>query len=62
MIDPTDMTEANLGLGPILQNRLLDPPWMAARTRRLPGVGPLDMGDWLRVDEVFAAQMTLRDS
>ena len=61
MIDPTDMTEANLGLGPILQNRLLDPPWMAARTRRLPGVGPLDMGDWLRVDEVFAAQMTLRE-
>lgn len=35
-------------------------PWMDARLDRLPGIMPLEAGDWLRVDEVFAAQMALR--
>ncbi len=29
---------------------------------RLPGVAPLDPGDWLIVDEAFAGQMALRDA
>ncbi|MCU0803182.1 MAG: DUF3445 domain-containing protein [Rhodobacteraceae bacterium] len=34
---------------------------MDAQTRRLPGTKPLDMADWLVVDEAYAAQMALRD-
>jgi len=37
-------------------------PWADPRTRRLPGVMPLDIDDWLRVDEVYAEQMALRDA
>ncbi len=37
-------------------------PWADPRSRRLPGVMPLDMDDWLRVDEVYAGQMALRDA
>ena len=55
-----DYSNANMGLGPILQDQLREPPWMAARARRLPGVEPLNMDDWPRVDEAFAAQMALR--
>jgi hypothetical protein len=36
-------------------------PWADPRTRRLPGTQPLDMADWLAVDEVYAAQMAERD-
>lgn len=36
-------------------------PWADPRTRRLPGVLPLDPADWLRVDEAYAGQMALRD-
>ena len=36
-------------------------PWADPRTRRLPGVMPLDMDDWLRVDAAYAGQMALRD-
>jgi dimethylamine monooxygenase subunit A len=36
-------------------------PWADPRTRRLPGILPLDMADWLRVDAVFGPQMALRD-
>lgn len=36
-------------------------PWMDPALARLPGVLPLAMADWLEVDEVFAAQMALRD-
>ncbi len=36
-------------------------PWADARTRRLPGIVPLDMADWLRVDAAYAGQMALRD-
>jgi dimethylamine monooxygenase subunit A len=46
---------------PILQSHLPDAPWMAAHTRRMPGTLPLDMADWLRVDDAFAAQMAERD-
>ena len=41
----------------ILQTRL---PFDAT-PRRLPGVAPLDPGDWLHTDEAHAAQMALRD-
>jgi len=34
---------------------------MRPETARLPGLQPLDMADWLRVDDAFAAQMALRD-
>ncbi|MFM2389923.1 MAG: hypothetical protein RLZZ437_1478 [Pseudomonadota bacterium] len=46
---------------PILQSHLPDAPWMAAHMRRMPGTLPMDMADWLRVDEAYAAQMALRD-
>ncbi len=46
---------------PILQSHLPDAPWMAAHTRRMPGTLPLEMADWLRVDDAFAAQMAERD-
>lgn len=46
---------------PILQNRLPHLPWMDARTRRLPGILPVEGRDWLRMDEAYAPQMALRD-
>lgn len=46
---------------PILHAHLPDAPWMAAHTRRMPGTMPLDIADWLRVDEACAAQMAERD-
>ena len=45
----------------VLQSSLPFAPWADARTRRLPGILPLDMADWLRVDDAYAAQMALRD-
>jgi hypothetical protein len=45
----------------VLHHTLPEAPWMAAHTARLPGVQPLDMADWLRVDEAFAGQMAERD-
>ena len=53
--------EVNFGFGPILQSGLPEVPWMAAHTRRLPGIEPMKSNDWLRVDEVFDRQMALRD-
>ncbi|MBN8631620.1 MAG: DUF3445 domain-containing protein [Rhodobacterales bacterium] len=46
---------------PILQDRLPHLPWIDPRTRRLPGILPVEGRDWLRIDEVYAAQMALRD-
>lgn len=46
---------------PILQSHLAEMPWMQPATARLPGVQPATPGDWLRVDDAFAAQMALRD-
>jgi len=44
-----------------LQKSLPEAPWLQAHTTRLPGVQPLDMADWLRVDDAFAGQMADRD-
>lgn len=41
----------------ICQNTLRFAPWMSAQSRRLPGIMPLQMDDWLQVDEVYAAQV-----
>jgi hypothetical protein len=46
---------------PVLHSRLPTAPWMVPAQRRLPGVQPLDMADWLLVDEAYAGQMALRD-
>ena len=46
---------------PILQDRLPLFPWAHPATRRLPGIQPVQGRDWLRVDEVYAGQMALRD-
>jgi hypothetical protein len=45
----------------ILQAALPFAPWADPRTRRLPGILPLEPGDWLRVDDAYAAQMAERD-
>lgn len=46
----------------ILHDRLPFPlPWTDPRTARLPGIQPMTDGCWLMQDEVFAAQMALRD-
>ena len=45
----------------ICQDSLPYAPWLHPATRRLPGIQPLDMADWLVRDEAFAAQMALRD-
>lgn len=44
----------------ICQESLPDAPWMEARTRRMPGVLPLDPLDWLTVDDAYSAQMADR--
>ncbi len=46
---------------PVLHSVLPSAPWMVPAQRRLPGVQPLDMADWLVVDEAHAGQMALRD-
>lgn len=46
---------------PVLQEYLPIKPWMVAHTRRLPGLQPVEAGDWLRVDDAYAGQMALRD-
>lgn len=45
----------------ICQHGLPARPWADARLNRLPGVLPVAEGDWLLVDEVYAAQMALRE-
>jgi len=44
----------------IVQKHLPNPPWMLPQTRRLPGIMPLETGDWLRIDDAYAAQMMER--
>jgi hypothetical protein len=46
---------------PVLHSALPSAPWMVPAQRRLPGVQPLDIADWLIADEAFAGQMALRD-
>lgn len=45
----------------ICQKTLPVTPWSVPAMARLPGVQPLDMGDWLQRDDAFAAQMALCD-
>ncbi|MFO7919381.1 MAG: DUF3445 domain-containing protein [Nioella sp.] len=45
----------------ICQQSLPFAPWLHGPARRLPGIQPLGMADWLQRDEVFAPQMALRD-
>lgn len=42
---------------PILQTRL---PYAEADRRPLPGIQPLDPGEWLIADDAFAGQMAER--
>jgi len=49
------------GAAPILQDRLPHTPWAEAAMRRLPGIQPLGIADWLVLDEAYAGQMALRD-
>ncbi|MCG6904351.1 MAG: DUF3445 domain-containing protein [Rhodobacter sp.] len=51
----------DLQAGPILQSRLIDPPWALRNGARLPGTGPIGPDDWLRRDDAFDGQMALRD-
>ncbi|WP_284263725.1 heme-dependent oxidative N-demethylase family protein [Roseicyclus amphidinii] len=46
----------------VLQTHLPVAPWREPAMARLPGVQPLEMADWLVVDEAFAGQMALRDA
>lgn len=45
----------------ILQTSLPFAPWTDPRTRRLPGILPLPAGEWLQIDDAYAAQMAERD-
>jgi hypothetical protein len=45
----------------IVQDDLPVKPWREAATRRLPGVQPLDLVDWVWVDEAFPKQMAYRE-
>ncbi len=44
----------------ICQTVLPDAPWLSPVTRKLPGVQPLDMAQWLVVDDAYAGQMRER--
>lgn len=44
----------------ICQKSLPFAPWMTPASRRMPGVAPVDMADWLQVDDAYAAQMARR--
>lgn len=46
---------------PICQTALPIAPWMDSLGARLPGLQPVAPGDWLRVDDAYAAQMAYRD-
>lgn len=45
----------------ILQRALPYSPWSDPAHTRLPGMQPMDMADWLIVDEAYGAQMAERD-
>ena len=45
----------------ICQRVLPFKPWMEAKTRRLPGIQPVEAGEWLLRDDAFAKQMAYRD-
>ena len=41
----------------ICQNHLPVRPWASENTRRLPGLNPIEPGEWIQVDDAYAAQM-----
>ncbi len=45
----------------VLHKTLPQAPWMHPATRRLPGIQPLELCDWIICDEAYAGQMALRD-
>lgn len=45
----------------IVQDDLPIKPWRDAATRKLPGIQPLDLQDWIWVDDAFARQMAYRE-
>ncbi len=47
---------------PILHDRLPEAPWLDPAMRRLPGIRPRPVEDWILRDEAFAGQMALRDT
>jgi heme-dependent oxidative N-demethylase alpha subunit-like protein len=46
----------------ICQKSLPVKPWLAEKTRRLPGLNPVAVGDWLSVDDAYSAQMAYREA
>ncbi|WP_068115434.1 heme-dependent oxidative N-demethylase family protein [Tropicimonas marinistellae] len=46
---------------PILNRVVPRPPWDEPRTRRLPGISPLDMEDWIWVLDSYPGQMAERE-
>jgi len=48
-------------MNPVLQSKLMDPPWALRNGTGLPGTGPIEADDWIRLDEAYAGQMALRD-
>ncbi len=42
---------------PILQDCLRFAPWMEEKSRRLPGVMPMEPGQWLQQDEAYQGQL-----
>ena len=41
----------------ILQKTLPFAPWMQAHTLRLPGIQPINLEDWLQIDDVYTEQL-----
>ncbi len=46
----------------VFQHQLPHYPWAEPTLARMPGVQPMEAGDYLRRDEAFAGQMALRDA
>lgn len=46
----------------ICQSALPLRPWAEPKTARLPGLNPVEPGDWLRVDDAYGAQMAYREA
>lgn len=45
----------------VVQSSLPITPWSDPRLSRLPGILPLDLAEWILVDDAYAGQMALRD-
>lgn len=53
---------ASLQPDPICQDRIPFRPWADPRLARLPGLVPVEPGDWLQIDDAYGAQMGLREA